>query len=175
MVAYMASTASGTPGFLINGVSLHPESVFLAKQKNPGLHVLVQLANLMPDFYYNAYGGQIAWIEHNHDMMVDAVAAMIEASRTIYKDEAKVVPIIMKATGRPKDAVEYAWKTLTDNCVWTVNTGYDAKRTAWTIQHDFDVGYIKKKPTVEQVFNPDIANEAVKKLGGPIKIGKCTQ
>ena len=81
----------------------------------------------------------------------------------------------MKATGRPKDAVEYAWKTLTDNCVWTVNTGYDAKRTAWTIQHDFDVGYIKKKPTVEEVFNPDIANEAVKKLGGPIKIGKCTQ
>jgi len=172
------ATAGRLPGLVsgqINGVSLHPESVFLAKQKNPGLHVLVQLANLMPDFYYNAYGGQIAWIEKNHDMMVDAVAAMIEASRTIYKDEGKVAPIIMKATGRPKDAVEYAWKTLTDNCVWTVNTGYDAKRTAWTIQHDFDVGYIKKKPPVEQVFNPDIANEAVKKLGGPIKIGKCTQ
>ncbi len=118
---------------------------------------------------------QIAWIERDHDLMVDAVAAMIEANRTIYKDEAKVVPIIMKATGRPKDAVEYAWKQLTDHCVWSVNTGYDAKRTEWTVNHDFEVGYIKKKPPVKDVFDPGIANEAVKKLGGPITIGKCTQ
>jgi NitT/TauT family transport system substrate-binding protein len=172
------ATAGRLPGLVsgqINGVSLHPESVFLAKQKNPGLHVLVALADLMPDFYYNAYGAQIAWIEKDHELMVDAVAAMIQANRTMYRDEAKVVPIIMKATGRPKDAVEYAWKTLTDHCVWSVNTGYDAKRTEWTVKHDFDVGYIKKQPPVKDVFDPGIANEAVKSLGGPITIGKCTQ
>ena len=62
--------------------------------------------------------------------MVDAIAAMIEANRTMYRDEAKVVPIIMKATGKPKEAVEYAWKVLTEHCVWSVNQGFDAKRTA---------------------------------------------
>ena len=172
------ATAGRLPGLMtgqINGVALHPESVFLAHKKNPGLHVLVELSDLMPDYYFNAYGAQIAWIERDHDLMVDAVAAMIEANRTIYKDEAKVVPIMMKATGRPKDAVEYAWQTLTSHCVWSVNTGYDAKRTEWTVNHDFEVGYIKKKPPVKDVFDPGIADEAVKKLGGPVSIGKCTE
>jgi len=172
------ATAGRLPGLVsgqINGVSLHPESVFLAHKKNPGLHVLAELSELMPDYYFNAYGAQIAWIERDHDLMVDAVAAMIEANRTMYRDEAKVVPIIMKATGRPKDAVEYAWKALTSHCVWSVNTGYDAKRTEWTIDHDLEVGYIKKKPSVKDVFDPGIANEAVKKLGGPVTIGKCKE
>ena len=174
------ATAGRLPGLIsgqINGVSLHPESVFLAHQKNPGLHVLVHLSDLMPDYYYNAYGAQVAWIERDHQLMVDAIAAMIEANRTIYREEAKVVPIIMKATGRPKDAVEYAWKTLTEHCIWSVNTGYDAKRTEWTINHDIEAGYIsaKKKPSVQQVFDPAIANEAVKLTGGPVKIGNCTQ
>jgi len=109
--------------------------------------------------------------------MVDAVAAMIEANRTIYRDHAKVVPIIMKATGKPKEAVEFAIKVLTDNCVLSVNEGYDAKRTAWTIQNDVDNSYIEKNkaPTVQQVFNEKIASDAVKAAGGRVTIGKCTE
>ena len=109
--------------------------------------------------------------------MVDTVAAMIEANRTIYRDQAKVIPIMIKATTRPKDAVEYAWKELTSHCVWSVNQGYDAKRTQWTIDDAVANKYIaaNKKPTVSQVFNESIANEAVKSLGGPVKIGNCTE
>jgi len=172
------ATAGRVPGLLsgqIDGVSLHPESVYLAQQKNPKLHVLVQLSDLLPDYFYNAYGAQIDWIKRDHALMVDAIAAMIEAQRTMYRDRDKVVPIIMKATGRPKEAVEYAWKVLTDHCVWSVNQGFDAKRTQWTIDDDVKNGYIKpdQKPTVARVFNEAIANEAVKSLGGPVKIGKC--
>jgi ABC-type nitrate/sulfonate/bicarbonate transport system substrate-binding protein len=175
-----AATAARLPGLVagqIDGVALHPEDVYLAKQKKAGLHVLAQLADLLPHYFFNAYGASTAWIAKDHDLMVDTVAAMIEANRTIYKDEAKVVPIMMKATGKPKDAVEFAWKTLTDNCVWSVNEGADAKRTAWTVDLDVANGYIKAdhKPTVDQVFNNKIAAEAVKKAGGPVKIGKCTE
>ena len=174
------STAGRVPGLLsgqINGVSLHPESVYLARKKKPGLHVLVRLADLLPNYFFNAYGAQTAWIKRDHALMVDTVAAMIEANRTIYRDEAKVIPIMMKATTRPKDAVEYAWKELTSHCVWSVNQGYDAKRTQWTIDNDVANKYIaaNKKPTVSQVFNESIANEAVKSLGGPVKIGNCTE
>jgi len=172
------ATAGRVPGLLsgqIDGVSLHPESVYLAQQKNPNVHVLVQLSDLLPNYFYNAYGAQIDWIKRDHALMVDAIASMIEAQRTMYQDQAKVVPIIMKATGRPKEAVEYAMKVLTDHCVWAVNQGFDAKRTAWTIDDDVKNGYIKadEKPTVDRVFNEEIANEAVKSLGGPVKIGKC--
>jgi ABC-type nitrate/sulfonate/bicarbonate transport system substrate-binding protein len=173
-------TAARLPGLLsgqINGVALHPEDVFLAKQKNPGLHVLVQLANLLPDYYFNAYGASTEWIAKDRDLMVSAIAAMIEANRVIFKDEAKVVPIIMKATGKPQDAVEYARKVLIENCVWSVNDGYNAKRTEWTVQDDVENGYIKKemKPTVEKVFNRQLAEDAVKAAGGRVTIGKCTE
>lgn len=173
-------TAGRLPGLVsgqIDGVALHPEDVFLAKKKNEGLHVLVQLAELMPNYYFNAYGASTEWIARDRPLMVDAVAAMIEANRTIYKERDKVVPIIMKATGKPKDAVEYAWKVLTDHCVWSVNDGYNAKRIDWTTENAVGNGFIAKdkKPSVEKVFNEGIASDAVKAAGGKVTIGKCTE
>jgi ABC-type nitrate/sulfonate/bicarbonate transport system substrate-binding protein len=174
------ATAGRLPGLLtgqLDGVSLHPESIYLGMKKNKGIHVLVHLADLMPKYSYNSYGASIEWIKRDHDLMADAVAAMIEANREIYRDEAKVVPIIMKATGRPKHAVEFAWKDLTEHCVWSVNQGFVPERTKWTIDYDVQNGDIdaKKKPTVEQVFDKQLADEAVKRAGGPVKIGKCTE
>jgi hypothetical protein len=126
---------------------------------------------------FNAYGAATDWIARDHALMVDTIAAMIEANRTIYRDEAKVVPIIMKATGKLKEAVEYAWEVETKHCVWSVNEGFSAKRTQWTIDNDVANGYIDeaKKPTVEQVVNMRIANEAVAAAGGRVIIGGCTE
>ena len=56
---------------------------------------------------------------------VDVVAAMIEANRIIYRDKAKVMPIMVAATQKPREAVEYAWDVLTKNCVWSVNEGFE--------------------------------------------------
>jgi NitT/TauT family transport system substrate-binding protein len=86
-----------------------------------------------------------------------------------------VVPIIMKATEKPKEAVEYAIDIETKNCVWSVNTGFDAARTLWTIDNSVDNGDIEKdkKPTPEQVSNLQLAKEAVERAGGPVTIGNC--
>jgi len=175
-----AATAARLPGLIsgqIDAVALHPEDVYLAQKRKPGLHVLTQLSNLMPQYMFNAYGAQSAWIDRERDLMVDTVAAMIEANRAIYRNMDKVVPIIMKATGKPKDAVEYAWKVETDHCIWSVNEGFDKKRTQWTIDNNVADGFIKpdKKPTFEQVVDLKLAQDAVKKAGGRVTIGKCTE
>jgi hypothetical protein len=95
----------------------------------------------------------------------------------MYRDKAKVVPIIVKATGRPKEAVEFAIDNLTKNCIWSVNDGFNRERTQWSIDNDVANGYIKpdKIPTVEQVADVELANEAVKAAGGRVTIGKCTE
>jgi NitT/TauT family transport system substrate-binding protein len=175
-----SATAARLPGLIagqINAVALHPEDVYLAHQQKPGLHVLVQLDDLLPDYMFNAYGASIDWIGREHALMVDTVAAMIEANRAIYRDEAKVVPIMMQATGKPKEAVEYAWDIETKNCIWSVNEGFNPKRTQWTVDNDVANGYIDaaKKPTVEQVVDMQIATEAVAAAGGRVTIGKCTE
>jgi NitT/TauT family transport system substrate-binding protein len=176
---FIASAMAGRlPGLVagqVDGVSLHPEDVYLAKQQKPTLNVLVQLADLMPNYQFNSYGASLDWIGRDRALLRDTVAAMIEANRTIYRDRAKVVPIIMKATEKPKEAVEYAIDIETKNCVWSVNTGFDAARTLWTIDNSVENGDIEKdkKPTPEQVSNLQLAKEAVERAAGPVTIGNC--
>jgi ABC-type nitrate/sulfonate/bicarbonate transport system substrate-binding protein len=173
-------TAGRLPGLVANqidGVALHPEDVFLAKQQKSSLNALVQLVELMPLYMFNAYGASTEWIARDRTLLRDAVAAMIEANRTIYRDKDKVVPIIVDATKKPKEAVEFAWEIETRNCVWSINTGFDPKRTQWTIDNSVANGDIEagKKPSVEQVANVSLAQEAVDAAGGPVKIGNCTE
>ena len=173
-----SATAGRLPGLVagqIDGVALHPEDVYLAQKQKPSLNLLVQLAELMPDYMFNAYGASLDWIARDRALLRDAAAAMIEANRMMYNDKAKVVPIIEKATGKPKEAVEYAIDVLTKNCVWSINGGLDPVRTAWTIDNSAENGDIEKdkKPSPEQVANFALAKEAVDAAGGPVSIGNC--
>jgi ABC-type nitrate/sulfonate/bicarbonate transport system substrate-binding protein len=173
-------TAGRLPGLIagqIDGVALHPEDVFIARKQKDSLHPLVQLADLMPLYMFNAYGASLDWIAKDRALLRDTVAAMIEANRTIYKDRDKVVPIMVDATKKPKDAVEYAWEIETKNCIWSVNTGFTAERTQWSIDNSVANGDIAadKKPTVAQVANMKLAEEAVEIAGGRVTIGKCTE
>jgi NitT/TauT family transport system substrate-binding protein len=173
-----SATAGRLPGLLagqIDGVALHPEDVYLAKKQKPALNLLVQLVELMPNYMFNAYGASLDWIARDRALLRDTAAAMIEANRAMYKDKAKVVPIIEKATDKPKEAVEYAIDVLAKNCVWAVNGGLDPKRTAWSINNSADNGDIDKdkKPAPEQVANFALAQEAVEAAGGAITIGDC--
>jgi ABC-type nitrate/sulfonate/bicarbonate transport system substrate-binding protein len=175
-----SATAARVPGLIagqIDAVALHPEDVYLAQKQKPGLHPLVQLAELMPSYMFNAYGAATDWIARDPDLLRDAVAAMIEANRTAYRDKAKVVPAIMAATQKPKEAVEYAIDILTKHCVWSVNEGFNPKRTQWTIDYDVSVGDIEaaKKPSVEQVVDRKIASAAVEAAGGRVTIDNCTE
>ena len=58
-------TAGRLPGLVtgqIDGVALHPEDMYLAMQKKPGVHALVDLSELMPKFVFNVYGASSDWI-----------------------------------------------------------------------------------------------------------------
>jgi NitT/TauT family transport system substrate-binding protein len=175
-----SATAARLPGLVagqVDGVALHPEDVYLAQKQKPGLHALVQLADLLPLYMFNAYGASTEWIARDRALIVDAVASMIEANRTIYSDQEKVVPIMMQATGKPKEAVEFAWAALTKNCIWSVNEGFTPERTQFTTDNDVSNGYIEdaKKPTVDQVVDMKLATQAVEAAGGRVTIGKCEE
>ncbi|MFL4979306.1 MAG: ABC transporter substrate-binding protein [Xanthobacteraceae bacterium] len=173
-------TAGRLPGLVagqIDAVALHPEDVYLAKKQKPTLNNLVQLVELMPDYMFNAYGASTDWIARDRALLRDTVAAMIEANRTIYREKDKVVSIIMEATQKPKEAVEYAWEIETKNCVWSVNEGLNPKRTQWSIDNSVANGDVEeaKKPSVEQVANIALATEAVEAAGGRVTVGNCTE
>ena len=174
------ATAGRLAGILtgmIDGVALHPEDAYLAIKGKPGAHVLFELSDLVPDFVFNVYGVNTDWLKRDRALLRDTIAAMIEANRVIYRDKDRVVPIMVEATQKPRDAVEYAWERDTGNCVWGINEGFDPARTSWTIDNNVEVGDIERahKPTLAQVFDLDFAREAVAAAGGRTTIGNCTE
>ena len=173
-----SATAGRLPGLItgqIDGVALHPEDVYMAHKQKPALNILVQLADLMPHYMFNAYGAATAWIARDRPLLRDTIAALIEANRAIYRDKDTVVPIIMEATQKPKEAVEYAIDALTRNCVLSINEGFDPERSQWTIDYNVSTGDVEadKKPKVDQVADIKLASEAVELAGGRVVIGNC--
>ena len=172
-------TAGRLPGLVsgqLDGVALHPEDVFLAQNQKPGVHVLVTLSDLVPLYYFNAYGVSDDFLAKDRVLVRDAVASLMEANRAIYQDKAKVVPIMMQATEKPQDAVEFAYDFLTKGCIWSVNTGYKPERTAWTIDLAIANGDIPpdKKPPYEQVVDKSLGEEALAQVGGTTTINGCS-
>ena len=171
-------TAGRLPGFVagqIEGVALHPEDVYLVQKQKPGAHVLFMIADLMPKYAFNHYGAADAMIAKDRDLVRDTIAAMIEANRAIYRDKDKVTPIIVEATQKPKDAVEYAIDVLTKNCVLSVNEGFLRDRIEWTHQNNIDNGDIppEKKLSFDQIVDFKLASDAVEAAGGRTSINGC--
>jgi hypothetical protein len=161
----------------LDAVALHPEDIYLAMKQKPGIHSLIAIADLLPLYMFNAYGGSTEWLVRDRALIRDALAAMIEANRLIYREKDKVVPIMVKATTKPQDAVEFAWDSLTKNCIWGVNEGFDPKQTEFTVNMDAAAGDIDaaKKPSFDQVVDMSIAKEAVEAAGGRVSIGNCKE
>jgi NitT/TauT family transport system substrate-binding protein len=171
-------TAGRLPGLVagqLDGVALHPEDMYLAMKQKPGIHTLISIADLLPLYMFNAYGGSTEWLARDRALIRDALAAMIETNRLIYREKDKVIPIMVKATQKPQDAVEFAWDSLTKNCIWGVNEGFDPKRTEFTVNMDVAAGDIDaaKKPSFDQVVDMVLATEAVEAAGGRVTIGNC--
>jgi len=171
-------TAARLPGLLagqIEGVALHPEDVFLAQKEKPGLRILVNLDQLLPLYFFNAYGVAESKIAEDRALYRDVVAALIETNRFIYGNKAKVLPIMAKATQKPDDAVAYAWDFLTKNCVWSVNTGFNRDRTEWSIQSSVDNKDIEpaQRLKYEDIVAESLGNEALALVGGATTINGC--
>ena len=171
-------TAGRLPGLVagqLDAVALHPEDMYLAMKQKPGLHALTSISDLLPLYMFNAYGGSNDFVGRDRALIRDALAAMIEANRLIYRDKDKVLPIMVKATQKPQDAVEFAWDSLTKSCIWGVNEGFDPKRTEFTVNMDVAAGDIEaaRKPGFDQVVDMSVAREAVEAAGGRVTIGNC--
>ena len=172
------ATAGRLPGLVagqINGVALHPEDVYLAQKEKPGVRILVDLSQLMPKYFFNAYGAADSIIARDRALVRDVVTSLIEANRAIYTQKEKVIPTIVQATKKSLEAVNFAYDYLTKNCVWSVNTGFSRDRTEWSIDNAIENGDIQpeKKPTYEQVVDVKLGEEALAAAGGPTKIRGC--
>ena len=89
------------------------------------------------------------------------VTANIEATRIMYTDKAKIMPILVKHTGYPEKILSETFDFLVKNCIWDANSGLGPERFNFTANLMAKVGNIKegKTPKYEDIVDTTFAKE----------------
>ena len=116
---------------------------------------------------YNALVVTEKLIKENPAAVKALVKGHIEATRLIYTDRAKVLPIIVKYTKLPQDVAEKSLDFMVEKCIWDANHGLTSKRVNGTAALMERVGNIPKgqTPKYEEMVDLTFANESIKELG----------
>jgi ABC-type nitrate/sulfonate/bicarbonate transport system substrate-binding protein len=157
----------------VDTAMLHVEQEIIAQQKIPSLHVIARMWEIQPDNLYNVMAVQEKAIKEKAAALKAYVKGHIEATRLIYTDRAKVVPVIVKYTKLPKDVVEKSLDLMVQKCIWDANHGLGPKKVNATGVLMERVGNIAKGqvPKYEDLVDLSFALESIKELGeykGPV-------
>jgi ABC-type nitrate/sulfonate/bicarbonate transport system substrate-binding protein len=152
---------------------LHVEQEMLAKSKVPSLHAIARMWELSPKQLYTYYAVRDETIQKEPAALQAFVDSVIEATRIMYTDKAKVLPIMVKHTGYPEKIISQTYDLLVKSCIWDANTGLDPTRVNFTAKLMEKVGNIEKgkTPSYDQIVDKQFADKAIKKLGvwkGPV-------
>jgi len=138
-VAYVPVSSDGYIGALTQGsiqsAILQQEQVTNVLQRDHNLHVLVNLYQAMPGYFYGTYVVTRAWLAHHQQTAKKFLTAIVRAHRFMYKNKAASVRIVAQATGFSQPVISQAYDVLLGReGVFAVNQGLETARIAQTIQ-----------------------------------------
>ena len=175
-VNFVSIASEDVPALVANQVDtaiLHIEQEMLAKSKVPDLHPIARMWELQPKTLYTYLTATDKTIKERPDIVQAVVTANIEATRAMYTDRAKIIPILVKQTGYPQPILEQSFDYMVKECIWDANSGLSPERTNFTAELMTKVGNIKagKTPKYEDIVDTTFAKKAIAQLGewkGPI-------
>jgi ABC-type nitrate/sulfonate/bicarbonate transport system substrate-binding protein len=175
-VNFVSIASEDVPALVANQVDtaiLHVEQEMFAKSKVPDLHAIGRMWELQPKTLYTFLSATEKTITANPAMVQAVVAANIEATRIMYTDKAKIMPILVKQTGYPEKVLSESYDFMVKNCIWDANSGLGPERVNFTADLMTKIGNIKegKTPKYEEIVDPTFAKKAIEQLGewkGPV-------
>jgi len=175
-VNFVTIASEDVPALVANQVDtaiLHVEQEMLAKSKVPDLHAIGRMWELQPKTLYTFLSATEKTIKEQPAVVQAVVAANIEATRIMYTDKAKIMPILVKQTGYPEGILSESFDFMITNCIWDANSGLGPERINFTADLMTKVGNIKegKAPTYEDVVDTSFAKKAIDQIGewkGPV-------
>jgi NitT/TauT family transport system substrate-binding protein len=138
-VAYVPVSSDGYIGALMQGsiqsAILQQEQVTNVLQGDHNLHVLVNLYQALPDYFYGTYVVTRTWLTSHQQTAKKFLTAIVRAHRFMYKNKAATVRIVADTTGFSQQVIGQAYDVLLGReGVFPVNQGLDAAHIATTIQ-----------------------------------------
>jgi ABC-type nitrate/sulfonate/bicarbonate transport system substrate-binding protein len=146
---------------------LHVEQEMLAKSKVPSLHAIARMWQIQPKTVYTVAVATEKSVKEKAKAMQAFVTATIEATRILYTDKAKVMPILVKRTGYPEKVVSDTYDFMVKECIWDANSGLSKERLDFTAALMTKVGNIEKgkTPSYEDLVEASFAKKAIADLG----------
>jgi NitT/TauT family transport system substrate-binding protein len=138
------------------------------------MHVLVDLYDVQPRYFYGTYFAKTDWLESNSEQAVAFLTALTKAHRWMYDNPDETVEIAMETTGYDKEAVTKAYDILLRrNKVFPVDDGLDHERLQYTIDQMEQLGVISgEAPELDEVIDRGPADEAIANLGSMSERGQ---
>jgi len=175
-VNFVSIATEDVPALVANQVDtaiLHVEQEMLAKEKVPSLHAIARMWELSPKQMYILLSVKDQTIKENPAALQAFVKSVVEATRIMYSDKARVIPIMVKHTGYPEKIVSDTYDLLVKSCIWDANSGLSPERVNFTADLMTKVGNIEKgkTPGYDQIVDKEFAAKALKDLGvwkGPV-------
>jgi NitT/TauT family transport system substrate-binding protein len=175
-VNFVSIATEDVPALVANQVDtaiLHVEQEMTAQQKVPGLHAVARLWEVQPKNLGTVMVVMEDVAKKKHAALVAFAKSNIEATRVMYTDRAKVLPIIMKHTGLSEEIAGKTYDFMVKNCIWDANDGLAPERINFTAKLMTKVGNIPegKTPSYDDIVDLSIPREAIKQIGawkGPV-------
>jgi NitT/TauT family transport system substrate-binding protein len=169
-VHFVTIATEDVPALVANQVDtaiLHVEQEMLAREKVPSLHAIARMWELQPKQVYNVFAVKEDAIKKDRAALQAFVKSVIEATRIMYTDRSRVLPIMVKRTGYPEKIVADTYDFLVKSCIWDANTGLSPERLKYTADLMTKVGNIEegKTPSYDQIVDKSFADRALKDLG----------
>ena len=175
-VNFVSIASEDVPALVANQVDtaiLHVEQEMMAKSKVSDLHAVARMWELQPKTLYTFLSATEKTTKDKAAIAQAVVSANIEATRIMYTDKAKIMPILVKQTGYPEKILSESFDFMVKNCIWDANSGLGAERVNFTAELMTKVGNIKagKTPSYDDIVDATFAKKAIEKLGewkGPV-------
>lgn len=137
--SYVPITANGYTSALVQGTIqsaiLQTEQAIDVLGRDDKLHVVVDIGQIRPDYFYGVYAVSRTWLATHPDVVKRFLTAIVRAHRFMYQDKAATVPIVARATGLSEPVIDRAYDVLLGpQAAFAVNAGLDPERIARTIE-----------------------------------------
>ena len=170
-VQYVPVDAQSYTAALIDGriqsAILQTEQSIAAVREHPNLHVLANLADIVPEYHYGTYFVTRSWLEQHRDAATRLITALTRAHRFMYQNKPETVRIVAATIGFDEGVTAAAYdELLTRQGVFPVNTGLDRARIEATTGQMRALGLLERDPPpFEQLVDTGPVTAAVAQLG----------
>jgi NitT/TauT family transport system substrate-binding protein len=170
-VQYIPVSAPGYIQGLISGqihsAILQTEQALEILQRDARFHILVDLYQVEPDYFYGTYFVSKDWLANNRDLAIRFLTALTQAHRLMYQNRNGTVSIAAKATGFNVSVIDQTYEVLLgQNKVFPVDDGLEESRLIYTIARMKSLGLLKDKaPDLAQLVDREPFMQVLDKLG----------